>query len=59
MAAQLKIMNPLSEVEEQFLNPKTIELIESLHDNFENQRRKLLEDREILQKELDLSLIHI
>ena len=53
MAAQLKIMNPLSEVEEQVLNPKTVALIESLHDNFENQRRKLLEDREILQKELD------
>ena len=53
MAAQLKFMNPLSEVEEQVLNPKTIALIESLHDNFENQRRKLLEDREILQKELD------
>ena len=53
MAAQLKIMNPLSEVEEQVLNPKTVALIESLHDNFENQRRKLLESREILQKEMD------
>ena len=42
MTSQLKIMNPLSKVEEQVLNPKTLALIESLHDNFENQRRKLL-----------------
>ena len=53
MTSKLKIVNPLSDVEKQILNPTTISLIESLHDNFENQRQELLEKRRILQKELD------
>jgi len=32
-------MNPLSEAEKQILNPITVSLIESLHENFENQRQ--------------------
>ena len=53
MISKLKIINPLSEVEKQILNPTTISLIESLHENFENRRQELLEDRRTLQKELD------
>ena len=50
MTSKLKILNPLSEVEKQILNPTTVSLIESLHENFENRRKKLLENRGILQK---------
>ena len=46
-------MNPLSEAEKQILNPITVSLIESLHENFENRRQELLENRRIIQKELD------
>ena len=53
MTSKLKIINPLSEVEKQILNPTTISLIESLHENFENRRQELLEDRRTIQKELD------
>ena len=53
MTSKLKILNPLSEAEKEILNPATISLIESLHENFENRRQDLLENRRILQKELD------
>ena len=53
MTSKLKILNPLSDIEKQILNPTTISLIESLHDNFESRRQELLEKRRILQKELD------
>ncbi|MED5270802.1 MAG: malate synthase A, partial [Pseudomonadota bacterium] len=53
MTSKLKIMNPLSEAEKQILNPITVSLIESLHENFENRRQELLENRRIIQKELD------
>ena len=53
MTSNLKIINPLSEAEKQILNPITVSLIESLHENFENRRQELLENRRIIQKELD------
>jgi len=53
MTSNFKILNPLSEVEKQILNPTTISLIKSLHDNFEIRRQEILEKRRILQKELD------